>query len=178
MAHLIIDGYNIQALWEIKQNREGRDAFIDWLDRHLKHFSKSVLVVFDGGRFLGIRSESRKGNLEIIFSEAGQSADQVIENLCQYYKDQAWIVTEDKALRRACLAAGSQWVPLSVFWSIPGQLPQSSGTKQGEDDAFLMAIMEKGDGLPRSRTRSTKKKGSAKKHDQSTRKAQRFWKSP
>lgn len=87
MVRLLIDGYNIVHAWEHfkKLNTENgfRDArirLIDILEDYSGYSGMDITVVFDAHSREGrIRENFKQGNVDIIYTIEGETADQYIE---------------------------------------------------------------------------------------------------
>jgi predicted RNA-binding protein with PIN domain len=75
---VIVDGYNVSMLaWPEASAAEQRDRLCDALAEFQLRFRCEVTVVFDGAEVPGVRPLRRRG-LRIVFSSAGQEADEVV----------------------------------------------------------------------------------------------------
>lgn len=101
--HLIIDGYNllyvdrspfqlnsIQLQWE-------RDRLIDQLSAYQQIRQYKITVVFDGwqGGWVTEKRERRKG-IELIYSQLGEKADEVIKRLVKEKGSGTMVITSDR----------------------------------------------------------------------------------
>jgi uncharacterized protein len=99
---LAIDGYNfirqtpnLRHLEEIELQK-AREGLIEQLAQYKKIKGHSIIVVFDGWQArtsAGLRERSR--GIEIIFSKAGEKADDVLKRLAAEKRDGITIVTSD-----------------------------------------------------------------------------------
>jgi predicted RNA-binding protein with PIN domain len=101
--HLLIDGYNLikqsPALRSLEQVelQKAREGLIERLARYKRVKGHSITVVFDGwqeGRAAGQRERSR--GIEVVFSRAGEKADDVLKRLAAEKKGAAVVVTSDR----------------------------------------------------------------------------------
>ncbi len=84
---LIVDGYNVIGAWkEAEKHAWSLDESRDKLQHHLEEYSgysgEEIVLVFDGyrsGRRLA--TEETYGNLKLVFTKQGETADSYIERL-------------------------------------------------------------------------------------------------
>lgn len=90
MRHiLLVDGYNVIGSWpslrEIRDTvslQEARDRLISLLDEYAAMTSEEVVLVFDAiYQQPGLRKPHSSGKVVVLFSRAGETADQVIERV-------------------------------------------------------------------------------------------------
>jgi hypothetical protein len=102
-VHIIVDGYNLirqsgeLRRFEKRSLEEGRQALIQKLMRYKKQKGYKVTVVFDGweaGPFLEERD--RQGGIDIIYSQRGEKADEVIKRLVEHLREEVVVVTSDR----------------------------------------------------------------------------------
>ncbi len=75
---VIVDGYNVSMLaWPDASAADQRDRLCDALAEFQLRFRCEVTVVFDGADVPGVRPLRRRG-LRVVFSAAGQEADEVV----------------------------------------------------------------------------------------------------
>lgn len=116
--HLLVDGYNIAHAWpELRRvlAREGREAARARLVervRVLHDFERvRVSVVFDGrGADIAIERPTRHTTFSVLYTPAGMTADDLIEQLTAQAADPAMVrvATGDQAERDTVEAAGAQ----------------------------------------------------------------------
>jgi predicted RNA-binding protein with PIN domain len=119
MLHILVDGYNVI--------HASRGADYDWTHLSLEHQRNALLtffasrrprrpdhvtVVFDGSSGIRPRGKAPHG-LEVVFSEAGVTADEVI---CKMIDDAPnpralLVVSDDRQIKNAAIKAGAK--PLS-----------------------------------------------------------------
>jgi predicted RNA-binding protein with PIN domain len=105
--HLIVDGYNLlhvnRSLTSLSstQLRWERDRLINQLSAYQKLKSYSLTVVFDGwrGGWNTEKREMRRG-VEIIYSQLGEKADEVIKRLVKEKGSEAIVITSDQEISR------------------------------------------------------------------------------
>ena len=115
LVRILVDGYSLLHSWPELAPREPRHsaAARDELVRVLRLYSDAagtpVTVVFDGGGHRGVRQETGSTpSVEILFSKAGQTADQIIERVTHRMKPfgEVLAVTDDHAERDTVIAMG------------------------------------------------------------------------
>lgn len=75
---MIVDGYNVSMLaWPDASAAEQRERLCDALSEFQLRFRCEVTVVFDGAEVPGV-PPLRRRNLRVLFSAAGQEADDVV----------------------------------------------------------------------------------------------------
>jgi len=91
MAHrqklLIVDGYNVLGAWpEIAKGRplaDARDDLIRRLHDYAGYTGQRVILVFDAWQSDRMaRSQEDHGQLSVVFTQKGETADHYIERLC------------------------------------------------------------------------------------------------
>lgn len=114
-AFLIVDGNNVIHAWDdlLDMHRRRRGMAHTELCHRLRQFHDDsdyrVVVVFDGKS--GPRQEEREpGGFQIIYTEGGMTADDVIERLASRYAGTYRIVvaTNDRAEQNLVLAMGAE----------------------------------------------------------------------
>ncbi|MBI5971537.1 MAG: NYN domain-containing protein [Deltaproteobacteria bacterium] len=116
---LIIDGYNL--LSEISGGmptdlEAGRDYLIESLSVYKRVRRVKIIAVFDAtrtGRLTG--SAGMKTGVDVVFTKAGQEADEVIRDFCRRLGEGATIVTSDAALAAVCKNSGAVVVSSGEF---------------------------------------------------------------
>lgn len=115
LVRILIDGYSLLHNWpelaprKARHSAEAREELIYWLTQYRDLTGTPITVVFDGA---GAPPETpKKGSsreMEILYSRAGQTADQLIERAT--YRLSAYgevlVVTDDYAERDTILSVG------------------------------------------------------------------------
>lgn len=138
---LIIDGYNLIS--EIHGGmptdlEAGRDDLIGSLSVYKRVRRVKIIVVFDAtrtGRLTG--SAGMKTGVEVVFTKAGQEADEVIRDYAGRFFDGATIVTSDGALAASCKNAGAVVVSSGEFRGLLDSAlyeDMKGATAEDEDD--------------------------------------------
>lgn len=118
LSYLIVDGHSVMHAWPELRRRQGaaasRHAAQRELLKRLRDYQDQsgtqVVVVFDGTH--AQRSEEREPQgLQIIYAEAGTTADALIERLAGKYADRhrLQVVSADGMVRETVLACGADW---------------------------------------------------------------------
>lgn len=112
---IIIDGYNLLNSWKeiediLRESFEhARGIMIEKVLNHFSFLGKKAILVFDAHLVKkGKESRERIGNIEIIYSAEGQTADMVIEKICFELKDRyrVYVVTSDRTEQDVIWASG------------------------------------------------------------------------
>lgn len=141
---MIIDGYNvIYADGRLKNAakrdlREARRALIDRLARYLKRKNLRTTLVFDGHGGITDVDVEIPGKLQVLFSSAGQSADEIILEILEASSNprQYIVVTSDMAdIGRAARAMGAEIIASPVFLArIRGRESNAEGAAPAKSD--------------------------------------------
>lgn len=115
VARILIDGYSLLHCWDdlapgkARYSAPARDELIHWLTQYQDAVGTPLTIVFDGaGAPLGTPKVHSTPQVEILFSEAGQTADQVIERATHRLRDygEVLVVTDDNAERDTIASMG------------------------------------------------------------------------
>ncbi len=129
--YLILDGYNLIGALERYSPRntgaieDSRELLVHDALKAAGWTGRSVLVVFDAHQSPEPRhSESRAGGaVRVIYSAAGESADDVIERLLDDLDGPGTLYTADFALQRTALARGVARATPREFQGLLDELP-------------------------------------------------------
>lgn len=153
--HLLIDGYNL-----VHVVGADRDDLLELLHLYQTDRQVAMSVVFDGAqKFMGSDRRDRYGAIDIYFSRPGESADELIEELCSKSPGQYVVVSDDREVqdhgeKHRCLSLSSQEFSKRLRSSAyPKLLVQEVPELEDKDE----------EALPLYPRVSTKKKGAAKK---------------
>jgi uncharacterized protein len=100
---IIIDGYNLMHassyFGEFQELEKNRTRMIQDLAQYKKTQSHKILLVFDAYK-AGDRHETAEGfgGVNIIYTRLGETADEKIIKLAEEYREQAFIITNDKKI--------------------------------------------------------------------------------
>jgi uncharacterized protein len=115
VVRILVDGYSLLHSWPelapgaARHSAAARDELIHVLTRYSDAVSIPLTVVFDGGGHRGPRLPGEpSASIEVLFSKAGQTADQIIERVAHRMKPFGEIlaVTDDHAERDTVIAMG------------------------------------------------------------------------
>jgi len=111
---LIVDGYNMISAWPelvLLKNQDrledAREALLNRLSNYAKYEGLKIIVVFDAQLVPGVTQSYTKYQLEVIFTEEGETADSYIERIAGELNNrltQVTVATSDLA---------EQWVIFS-----------------------------------------------------------------
>jgi hypothetical protein len=115
LARILVDGYSLLHSWPKlapgtpRHSAAAREELIHVLARYSDAVGTPVTVVFDGGGHRGTRSKDDSIEaVEVLFSRAGQTADQIIERVTHRMKPfgEVLAVTDDYAERDTVISMG------------------------------------------------------------------------
>lgn len=116
---LIVDGYNVlnqrRRLSDSASLADARDALIDELMNYAGYSGQKVVLVFDawqGDRMS--RSVEKRGAVNVVFTQKGETADHYIERLCdslsadiEYRRVEVRVATSDALEQTIVLGRGA-----------------------------------------------------------------------
>ena len=114
---VIVDGYNVSMLaWPGTTAAEQRERLCDALSEFQLRFRCEVTVVFDGAEVSGVRPLRRR-NVRVVFSAAGQEADEVVVGEVMFRPDDVPViaVSSDREVRAGAEAEGATVLGADVF---------------------------------------------------------------
>jgi uncharacterized protein len=115
--YLIVDGHSIIFAWpELRRLHQRRSSLArEALIKQLRHYQDwtgvPVVIVFDGkGR--RVNTSSDPGDVQIIYSRRGQTADAIIERLASKYAERfdLTVATSDLGEAETVHASGAEWM--------------------------------------------------------------------
>ena len=115
LVRILVDGYSLLHAWpelaprEPRHSATARDELVHILRLYSDAVGTPVTVVFDGGGHRGLRQDlDSTTQVEVLFSKAGQTADQIIERVTHRMQPYGEVlaVTNDHAERDTVLALG------------------------------------------------------------------------
>lgn len=115
LVRILVDGYSLLHGWpELAPNKArhsaaARDELIYQLTRYRDIIGTPITIVFDGGGApVGTPPTHSTSELEILFSRAGQTADDIIERVAHRMSSfgEVLAVTDDNAERDTVIALG------------------------------------------------------------------------
>lgn len=170
MAQLIIDGYNLirrsgeLSTIEAKNFEQGRLALVQKLSAYKELTGHKITVVFDASRTENSSvEEDRISGIKILYSEGGQTADEVIINIANKIRDQAIVVSSDNEIIRAAKTAGCAHLGAGEFEKKLDKALMYAGSSDPERDKGYKKSIHK--------RWITKKKGPSKRLPKAKRKA-------
>lgn len=115
LVRILVDGYSLLHGWpelaprEPRHSAGARNELLHVLRLYSDAAGTPVTVVFDGAGHRGARHETDSTpQVEVLFSRAGQTADQIIERVTHRMKPfgEVLVVTDDHAERDTVIAMG------------------------------------------------------------------------
>lgn len=124
LVRILVDGYSLLHGWpelapgKARHSMTARDELVTILTQYRDAIGTPITVIFDGaGAPRGIEKAHSTRELEIIYSKAGQSADDIIERVTHRlvpYGD-VLVVTDDFAERDTVIALGGATASCDQF---------------------------------------------------------------
>lgn len=120
--HYIVDGYNLlfQLGGDDDDLQSAREELLDDLVDKISLLNLSVTIAFDSSTQPGLGTRSHRGQLEILFTSAGESADDLIIDLLNSSANanNITVVTSDKPLawRARRLGAKTESARAFIQW--------------------------------------------------------------
>jgi predicted RNA-binding protein with PIN domain len=114
---VIVDGYNVSMLaWPDSSAADQRERLCDALAEFQLRMRCEVTVVFDGAEVPGVRPLRRRG-LRVVFSAAGQEADEVVvgEVMFRPAEVPVIVVSSDREVRAGAEAEGATSLSADQF---------------------------------------------------------------
>lgn len=115
LVRILVDGYSLLHNWpelapgKPRHSQAARDELIHVLTRYQDASGTPITVVFDGAGSRRARSEpDSEPAVEVLYSRAGQTADQMIERATHRLKEfgEVLVVTDDFAERDTVISLG------------------------------------------------------------------------
>jgi uncharacterized protein len=116
-GYLVVDGHSIIFAWpELRKLHQRRSSLArEALTKRLRDYQDwtgvRVVIVFDGkGR--NVNTSSDPGDVQIIYSRRGQTADAIIERLASKYagRYELMVATADSMEAETVQACGADWI--------------------------------------------------------------------
>ena len=96
LVRILVDGYSLLHNWPelapgaARHSEAARDALVEMLTRYQDSQGTPITVFFDGsGSRRGKLKNEAAGTVEVLFSRAGQTADDMIERAAHRFHDYA-----------------------------------------------------------------------------------------
>lgn len=164
-THIVIDGYNLirqsptLSGIDASNMQKGREALIDRLASYKKVKGYTITVVFDGwgSDYLSESREKIRG-INVIYSRAGETADEVIKRISSNLKEGGIVITADNDLAGFARRQGAAIIEPRVFEERM-QMAAISEIKGGEEDYDYSKRDKKGPSkrLPKAERKSMEK---------------------
>jgi len=132
LMRILVDGYSLLHNWpalapgQPRHSAAAREELIHVLTQYRDAVGTPITVIFDGaGAPAGTPKTQSDPELEILYSKAGQTADDVIERATHRFSalGEVLVVTDDYAERETVLALGGMaWSCLNFIQTIEGTL--------------------------------------------------------
>lgn len=119
--HYIVDGYNFffRLKADIFPLEQARNSFIEELSSNLKKINTKASLVFDSGKetILDIASKTHLGEIEVVFTPRGMSADDYIIELVEIQKHPGTVtvVSSDKGVLARAVSLGAKTMSVEKF---------------------------------------------------------------
>jgi predicted RNA-binding protein with PIN domain len=115
LVRILVDGYSLLHSWpelapgKARHSAAAREELIQRLSLYQDASGTPVTVFFDGSRpRSGTRAASSKVDVEVLYSRAGQTADEMIERAAYRFREfgEVLAVTDDRAERDTVISLG------------------------------------------------------------------------
>jgi len=115
LVRILVDGYSLLHSWpELaagapRHSERARDALVEMLQQYQDACGTPVTIFFDGQGAKRSRPKAQGGHaVEVLFSNSGQTADDLIERAAHRFRDygEVLVVTNDSAERDTVGAFG------------------------------------------------------------------------
>jgi predicted RNA-binding protein with PIN domain len=115
LVRILVDGYSLLHAWpglckgQAPHSAAAREGLIYKMTLYQDATGIAITIVFDGAdRGRGTRVAHLKNSVEVLYSKAGQTADQVIERAAHRFRPYGEVlaVTDDVAERETVLSLG------------------------------------------------------------------------
>ncbi|MCX7722447.1 MAG: NYN domain-containing protein [Verrucomicrobiae bacterium] len=123
VARILVDGYSLLHRWQAvapgqpPHSEAARDRLVRWLTRYHDATGVPISVFFDGSGAAPGVSDSSTPEVEVLFSRAGKTADEMIERAAHRLLEygEVWVVTDDSAEQQTVTALGAIAISCSNF---------------------------------------------------------------
>jgi predicted RNA-binding protein with PIN domain len=115
LVRILVDGYSLLHNWRElvpdspRHSEAARDELVHWLTRYHDATGTPITIFFDGtGRSSRKSAAGSTREIEILYSRAGQTADQMIERAAHRFAayGEVLVVTDDHAERETVQGLG------------------------------------------------------------------------
>ncbi len=115
--YLIVDGHSIIFAWpelrklHVRRSSLAREALISQLRHYQDWTGVRVVIVFDG-KNRKVNTSSDPGDVQIVYSRRGQTADAIIERFASKYAGRFDLTVATSDLREAetVHVSGAEWI--------------------------------------------------------------------
>jgi predicted RNA-binding protein with PIN domain len=126
MANIIIDGYNVIGIFH-KDMEKARMDFVNLLIDYKKIRNHNITVVFDGYKNGALTEKiSVIGDVRVIFTRLGISADDFIKKTISKDKRQWIVVSDDRDIVSYAWSENSIPIPSEMFYEIASRQVKNS----------------------------------------------------
>ena len=111
--HVIIDGYNVLGVrgWmgtsSAQDGERFRERLIQELSRYRQRKGHPVTVVFDAWRERNAEHREHRSGVQVIYTQAGERADQVIQRMARQFGRDCVVVSSDLEIVATAKAHGA-----------------------------------------------------------------------
>jgi hypothetical protein len=129
LVRILVDGYSLLHNWpelargKPRHSAAARDELIHILTQYQDASGTPITIFFDGGGArAGVPKTESSRTVEVLFSQAGQTADDLIERAAHRFQPYGEVlaVTDDNAERDTVIALGGSASSCSNFISMVG----------------------------------------------------------
>jgi uncharacterized protein len=115
LVRILVDGYSLLHNWpelapgKPRHSAAARDELIERMARYQDASGTPVTVFFDGrSPSAGMATATSKADVEVLYSRAGQTADEMIERAAHRFREfgEVLAVTDDRAERETVSSLG------------------------------------------------------------------------
>ena len=118
MSKILIDGYNLIGIFH-KDMKKTREKLIENLITYSKEKGHEITVVFDGYKEgPGEETSEIRGGVKIIYSGAGEKADDVIKKILKTDKHLWILITSDRDIKKTAWKENCVPIDSSIFSDI------------------------------------------------------------
>ena len=130
LVRILVDGYSLLHNWPelapgaARHSEAARDALVEMLTHYQDVKGTPITVFFDGSGSRRSKPKSEAvGTVEVLFSRAGQTADDMIERAALRFQDygEVLVVTDDNAERNLVSGFGGSVASCDNFIRMIGE---------------------------------------------------------
>ncbi len=128
LVRILVDGYSLLHGWpELAEGKprysaSARDELITMLTHFQDASGTPITVVFDGAGAKGSKTSTKKEGVEVLYSRAGQTADDIIERVTHRIQPfgEVLVITDDLAERDMVIGMGGTAASCATFIEMIG----------------------------------------------------------